>query len=82
MKVKARKQENAIILTIPTEFHVQAGQEFEIKQLANGIIRLTPIVPEKYPAIWEDDPVEMSRFNAELGSADDGRNFGRENVDY
>jgi len=31
-----------------------------------------------FPAIWHDDPREITAFNQSIGLADDGKNYGHE----
>lgn len=35
----------------------------------------------KYPDIWNDDPEQIAAFNREIGSQDDGADYGREAAD-
>jgi len=37
----------------------------------------TPTGPD-FPAIWHDDPQEISAFNQSIGLADDGNNYSHE----
>ncbi|MFT8412106.1 MAG: AbrB family transcriptional regulator [Schleiferilactobacillus perolens] len=81
MSVKSRKQGTSIVVTIPAEFGVKPDTIFDPKKLPDGTIQFVPR-EEKYPDIWNDDPKKIAVFNREIGSQDDGVNYGRENVDY
>lgn len=43
-----------------------------------------PFIPTgkpNFPDIWNDDPKDIAAFNKQIGIMDDGRSYGRENVD-
>ncbi len=82
MKVKSRKQGTSLVLTIPSQYHIKEHQDFEVKQLSDGSLLFRPVDNHTYPPIWEDDPKDIYLFNEEMGSYDDGGNYGRENIDY
>lgn len=61
MKVKARAVGNSTTLTIPAEFKVNKGEEFEVTQLADGSIVFKP---------EHKNPFEGDWFNMDLKQTD------------
>lgn len=56
--IKARKQGNSIMITIPSALGVKAGEEFYVIKKDNGAITLIPKV-EDYFSEAEDEGYDM-----------------------
>ncbi|MFC6288849.1 type II toxin-antitoxin system PemI/MazE family antitoxin [Levilactobacillus angrenensis] len=77
MTVKARKQGNSLMVTIPASIDAKEGTEFDVIQEANGVISLVPV----HRNIFEKSPEYNLRAGiAELGLGDNGQAVGKENV--
>lgn len=72
--MKIRKQGNALVLTVPTNFNLQAGQEFIAIKGELGSVTFVP----KIGNIFKDalDKGHSLRFNCEF--IDDSQIVGRE----
>ncbi|MFC4760591.1 hypothetical protein [Fructobacillus durionis] len=81
MTVHTYRQGNEIVITIPAEFKVEANKDYQPTILPDGTIKFIP-EDSPFPDIWNDDPKDIAAFNQEIGSLDDGANYGRENVEY
>lgn len=81
MTVHTYKQGNDLVITIPSEFKVKENRDYQPGILPDGTIRFIP-KDSPFPDIWNDDPKDIAAFNQEIGSFDDGANYGRENVEY
>ena len=79
--IKSRKQGTSIVLTVPAEFKVDVNEQYDAKKLPDGTLQFVP-VQKKFPEIWKDDPKDIMAFNEEIGSYDDGIEYGRENIEY
>lgn len=53
--IKARKQGNSIMVTIPSKFGVKVGEEFIIIKKDNGAITLIPKEEDHFMNVKEDE---------------------------
>ncbi|AOF48431.1 MULTISPECIES: type II toxin-antitoxin system PemI/MazE family antitoxin [Enterococcaceae] len=71
-KVKARKQGNAIMVTLAKKFNVSEGQEFYITQEKDGAISLIPKIEDYFADVVEgefvDDEDKLARSISTIGS--------------
>ncbi|MDD9138781.1 hypothetical protein H7198_04075 [Fructobacillus sp. CRL 2054] len=77
MTVHTYKQGNDLVITIPSEFKVKENRDYQAEILPDGTIKFIP-KDSSFPDIWNDDPKDIAAFNQEIGSFDDGVNYGRE----
>lgn len=77
MTVKARKQGNSLMVTIPAEIHMQEGTEFHVVEEENGVISFVPVHQNIFAQHMEYD-VKAGIRSLDLG--DNGSTVGKENV--
>jgi len=72
--IKARKQGNSIMITIPSAFGVEEGEEFFLVQKDNGAITLIPKEEDHFVDVREEEyyvPEEDIGYASEEGELDD-----------
>lgn len=65
MVIKARKQGNSVVLTVPKKINVPVNTEFKVVQQKNGDIVYKPVNKEKYD-LWSDPAYNNFDYKAEL----------------
>jgi len=77
MTVKARKQGNSLMVTIPASINTKEGTEFDVIQEENGVISLVPV----HENIFAQNPeYDLRAGIEELNLGDNGQAVGKENV--
>ena len=63
MAVKTRKQGNSITITIPSEFNIPSGVQYDAKLLPSGEIVFTPEKTENQVTFISDESFELDLDN-------------------
>lgn len=72
--IKARKQGNSIMITIPSTLDVKEGEEFFVIKKDNGAITLIPKVEDHFEDVEDDEyymPEEGVGYTPAEGELDD-----------
>lgn len=77
MTVKARKQGNSLMITVPADFKVKENAEYQPVMDSNGILSFIPT----HKNIFEQNPdYDFQAALKEMNLADNGEIVGKENV--
>lgn len=70
MKIKARAVGNSIILTIPKEFNIAPGSEFEVEQHRDGSIVFVPKHRNPFEGNWFNDDLKQADVTIDTENLD------------
>ncbi|BDR59117.1 type II toxin-antitoxin system PemI/MazE family antitoxin [Xylocopilactobacillus apicola] len=61
-KVKAQRQKNSLVISLPDELSIEPDQEFFISKDEMGFITLVPLVSDIYAAAKSPDLADITIF--------------------